>query len=91
MKKQLQRRVVLLLAIFALFITTITTCNTYAEDAYVGPMVGFMMSPMTTSITLKPGESYTGSFWIMNPEENTVGWSKDPFDGRSGSGNFWWR
>ena len=53
-------------------LATIIASDSYAEDLHVGPMAGFMMSPMTNRVTVKPGETYTGSFWIMNPEENTA-------------------
>ena len=55
----------------ALFASLFTVSNTYAEENYTGPMVGFTMSPMTQRLSLKPGETYKGSFYIANPEENS--------------------
>lgn len=69
-KKILGKIVLVFLAAVASFTTVMS--NAYAENTYVGPMVGFMMSPMTNRVTLEPGGVYTGSFWIMNPEENTT-------------------
>ena len=43
-----------------------------ADDAYTGPMVGFMMSPMTKRVELNPGDTITSSFYISNPEQNTA-------------------
>lgn len=71
MRKRILGKIVLVfLAAVASFTTVMS--NAYAENTYVGPMVGFMMSPMTNRVTLEPGGVYTGSFWIMNPEENTT-------------------
>ena len=55
----------------ALFASLFTVSNTYAEESYTGPMIGFTMSPMTQRLSLKPGETYKGSFYIANPEENS--------------------
>ncbi|MBO7657614.1 hypothetical protein J6S55_03180 [Candidatus Saccharibacteria bacterium] len=72
MKKQLLKRVILILSAFILFFTMLISPNVQAEDNYIGPMSAFMMSPMTSRMTLNPGDTYTGSFWIVNPEENTA-------------------
>lgn len=70
MRKHFLSKVALILVTLALFFTAIP--SVYADEPYVGPMAAFMMSPMTARITLKPGNTYAGSFWIMNPEENTA-------------------
>ena len=72
MKKGLFKRVAATIILLTLSLANTTLPKVYAEDAYTGPMVGFMMSPMTEKLTLKPGDTHSGSFWIMNPEENTV-------------------
>lgn len=56
--------------LFAAFI--ITPSAKAAEDPLAGTMVGFMMSPMTERVQLKPGESHTGYFYLMNPDTNTI-------------------
>lgn len=66
MKKLITTALVLLVSLF------ITPNLASATELQSGPMVGFMMSPMTERLILKPGESYTGYFYIMNPEENTI-------------------
>ena len=72
MNKRLIKRVaVIMLMLTLLFINAIMS-KAYAEEPQSVPMVGFTMSPMTEKLTLKPGDSYSGSFWIMNPEQNTV-------------------
>lgn len=65
MKKLLLTAVILLASLFVM-------PSAHAEELYSGPMTGFMMSPMNTRITLKPNETYNGSFYIVNPEQNTI-------------------
>lgn len=72
MKKRVLKRVVSILAILTLFFTFFITPKAIAEEVQSGPMIGFMMTPMTESLVLKPGDTYKGSFYIVNPEQNTI-------------------
>ena len=72
MEKVFLRRVASIIFLFVLTFSFFASPRVNAEDAYSGPIIGFMMSPMTERLTLKPGESQSSSFYIMNPEENTI-------------------
>lgn len=62
----------LLAAVLAVTSLFVSSAPVHAEELHTGPMVGFMMSPMTLRKSLKPGEIYNGYFYIVNPEENTI-------------------
>ncbi len=72
-KLSFSKRLLSAVSAILLFATFIIAPSTKAaEDPLAGTMVGFMMSPMNDRISLKPGESHTGSFYLMNPETNTI-------------------
>ena len=72
-KPSFSNRLLSAVSAILLFATLIITPSAKAaEDSLAGTMVGFMMSPMNERISLKPGESHTGSFYLMNPETNTI-------------------
>ena len=64
--------IIILPALLFLNLLVPTNLHAYAEDVQTGPMVAFMMSPMTERLTLSPGDKHKGSFYIMNPEQNTA-------------------
>ena len=61
-----------LITALVLFASLFVAPSVNAEEMYSGPMTGFMMSPMTQRLTLKPGDTFSNFFFIMNPEENTI-------------------
>ena len=67
----LSKRVVSAFFAAVLSLTFIIAPKASADENYVGPLSGFQMSPMTERIELKPGDTYKGTFYIMNPERNT--------------------
>lgn len=68
----IKRGVLVVMAGF-LGVIAINVPNTYADDiVFNGAFSGFMLSPMTQRLSLDPGDTYTNSFYIMNPEQNII-------------------